>query len=283
MKKLSRRQFLKSSCGLTVGLPLLPSLLSQVISEKVWAAVSPTLRFITIHNGHCQAIEQWSPDMSNLVLNKLSDSVSEFSLSQIPGNISAVLGTSMDTLRNKLLLINRLDSTSSRPNHNAEFILSGGVKGDFTSSLDHIVSQKISGQAPLNLFVKSVFDEYNSGASHVSVLNGSFSQGDFNPSAVFQRLFSGNTVPSTSANTISKRNVLIADRVYQNYLGLKANPRLSKNDKVRLDQHIDLLFQVESKLKATEQQSASGQQCSITSSITNSPVKSGISSDYSNV
>lgn len=283
MKNITRRHFLKSSCGLTVSLPFLPSLLSSFISEKTLAATEPTIRFITLHNGHCQAVEQWLPNLANLTLTKKSDVVSDFDLTQISGGISSVIGTSMDSLRSKILIINRLDSTSSRPNHNAEFILSGGVKGDFTSTLDHIIAQKISGQAPLNLFVKSVFDEYSSGASHVSVLNGNYSTGDFNPSVVFQRLFATSTASNntSSTNTSSKRNLLIVDRVYQDYLSLKNNSRLSKNDKTRLDQHIDLLYQVEAKLKSADQQNNNGQTCSLTKTISNSPVKTAINSDYS--
>lgn len=293
MKNFNRRQFLKSSCGATIGLPILPSLLSQFLSEKAIAATPPPLRFVAIHNGHCQAVEQWLPNLSNINLNKRSENVSEYNLSQISGNLTPVLGSSMDSLRNKILLINRLDSTSGRPNHNAEFILSGGVKGDFTSTLDHVISQKLSGSAPLNLFIKSVFDEYNSGASHVSVLNGNYSQGDFNPSVVFQRLFSssgggsGSTGGgSNTGTTLSRRDLLIADRVYQDYLKLKNHSRISKNDQTRLNQHMELLYQVETKLRAADQSNSGSSgggntlTCNPTSPINNSPVKSGINSDY---
>lgn len=280
LKQLNRRQLFSELGTYSIALPLLPSLWG----DKACAQSSVTKRFITIHNGHCQAVEQWLPNPSLFSFKSRSDTTREINLKDIPGNISSVLGSSFDSIRDKLTLISRLDSTSGRPNHNAEFILSGGVKGDIPNTLDQIISKKLNQNASTNLFIKSVFDEYNSGASQVSLLNGNYNAGDFNPSFIFDKLFSSTLTPVTGQlDPKVKRRALVIDHLLTAFKSIESHPRLSKDDLRNVQNHKELLFQVEKKVKAKVAESSSTtslNKCSPTTSITNSPVKSGNAADY---
>lgn len=268
---VSRRHFLKGMGGVTVALPVLPSLLPT----KALAAGASKKRFVAIHSGHCQAVEQWLPDHSKFSFSEVVGTDRAVRLSAIPGTISPVLGTAFDSLRNKLNLLARLDSTSVAPNHNAEVILSGGVKSEITDTLDQVLAAKLGLGAPLNLYVRSVYDQYYNGASHVSVAKGAYSPGQFNPSSVFKSLFGG--ASGSEGDKIRRRDLATVDLVLNQFRALRSNKRLSTVDAQRLDRHMELIATTEKKLRET---SAGTNSCASAQGPSSSPVFTNNAPDY---
>lgn len=277
---VSRRHFLRGLGGVTVALPVLPSLLPT----SALAAAAPKLRFVAIHSGHCQAVEQWHPDYSKFQWSEQSGNDRAVQLSAIQGNISPVLGSAFDALRSKINILSRLDSTSVAPNHNSEVILSGGVKSEITDTLDQVLAAKLTGGSPLNLYVRSVFDQYYSGASHVSVAKGAYSPGQFNPSSVFKNLFQSSSGTSGSdGNKLQRRDLATVDLVLNQFKTLRASRRLSKLDGERLDRHLELIAQTEAKLKSSIGNTGGVSSCANVSGPNSSPVVSTNAADYQTV
>jgi hypothetical protein len=274
----SRRHFLKGLGGVTVALPFLPSLLPA----QAQAADKPKLRFIALHTGHCQAVEQWHPDYSKLQWSEQTGRERMALLSSIQGNISPVLASAWDPLRGKINLLSRLDSTSAAPNHNAEVILSGGVNTEISETLDQVLASKLGAGSPLNLYVRSVFDQYYSGASHVSVSKGAYSPGQFNPASVFKNLFNAPSGGGAGADALQRRDLATVDLVLNQFKILRANKRLSKLDAERLDRHMELVNQTEKRLKDSLGSGSGGavNKCANASGPNSSPVFSPNAADY---
>ncbi len=277
---ISRRHFLKGLGGVTVALPVIPSLLPS----EALAQTAPKKRFVAIHSGHCQAVEQWLPDHTKFAWTEQGTFARAAQLSSIQGVISPVLGTAFDGLRGKINLLSRLDSTSVAPNHNAEVILSGGVKTEISDTLDQVLAAKLFSGSPVNLYVRSVFDQYYSGASHVSVSKGNYSPGQFNPSSVFKSLFGGSTPGGGTQpdNRIPRRDLATVDLVLKQFKALRTNKRLSKIDGERLDHHMELIAQTEKKLQSTLGGGGGGgaSSCTNVNGPASSPVVSMTASDY---
>ncbi|UYL09409.1 DUF1552 domain-containing protein [Bdellovibrio sp. SKB1291214] len=276
--KLSRRQFLRGTGGFALALPFLPSMLPQAEAQT-----GPTLkkRFIAIHNGHCQAVEHWLPDPAKFTWNEKQTYAREVALSAIPNTMSPVLGSQFDSLRSKLLILSRLDPLSKTPNHNAECMLTGGVLSEATSSIDQVIAKFLYGGSPLNLYVKSVDDGNYTGASHVSVLNKQYVPGQFNPSAVFSSMFGSGptTTPTNTADKLTRRDILVVDKVYAEYVNLRSNKRLSKDDLARVEQHMALINDLQKKLNANVS-APPAMTCNSPTGPSTSPTKSSNPADY---
>lgn len=265
----SRRAFLVGSGRTLMALPFLPSVMPRAMAQS-----GPVIkkRFVMIHNGHCQAVDQWLPDPARFTFTEHTNG-REVALSAIPGAMSPVLNTNFDSLRSKLLIISRLDPTSSLPNHNAEVLLTGGVKEETSDSLDQILAAKLYGTTPLNLYVKSVFDQGYTGFSHLSMKGGNYVPGQFNPRAVFQSIFGSGGGPAPTP----RRQLLAVDRVLEELRALKSNRNLSSVDKQRLDQHTELVFDIETRLN---QAPVIAPGCTSVTGPASSPVYTSNAPDY---
>ncbi|WP_413586924.1 DUF1552 domain-containing protein [Bdellovibrio sp. HCB274] len=279
--KLSRRQFLRGSGTFALALPFLPSMLPYAEAQT-----GPNLkkRFIAIHNGHCQAVEHWLPDPAKFNWTESQTYARQVALSAIPGAMSPVLNTQFDALRSKLTILSRLDPLSKTPNHNAECMLTGGVVSEAVSSIDQVIAKFLYGGSPLNLYVKSVDDGNYNGASQMSVLNKQYVQGQFNPSAVFSSMFGTTTSPTTPTadpNKLTRRDILVADKVYAEYSALRSNRRLSKDDLARVEQHMALITDLQKKLNSSIVTPApTPVACTSPSGPTSSPTKSSNPADF---
>jgi len=273
--KINRRLFLQGLGGFTMSLPLLPSL----IPREARAQLGLRKRFITIHQGHCQAVEQWSPNPTKLTFAENQQYARAALLSQISGSISPVIGPAFDSLRGKINVISRLDGTFNwddpentvRAVHHAEVVLGGGVKAQVPNTLDQIISQKLYGKPSLNLYVQSPdFYDYSL-FSAVSIRNSTYQMGERNPTQAFKDLFGSSGAPSAPApdTRIPARNLAVVDRVLADYKSLRASPRIAKEDVARLDAHIELVAEVEASFKAAKVEPAA---CSTEGAPTSSPV-----------
>jgi hypothetical protein len=184
-----------------------------------------------------------------------------------PEGISPILGPSLNPFLDKLNLIRGLDFLPT-VNHNY-----GGLLGNFASctaatpcdadSLDSVptidqvlaYSDKFYPEAPAQRYLhisQGVVDSmsYSDGGQPGGPIEQLKAR--TNPLDVYSDLFQGFQAPGTAeqleAGNGPSPDALLVDRVREQYLDLAKSPRLSADDKLKLEQHINLLAEVEAKL-----------------------------------
>lgn len=282
---ISRRFFLRGAGGALLAMPLLPSLLPRVAGAQ--AAASPK-RFIAFKSFSTQLVKQWYPsfagngytlknakytgskaDGTTLLTQKLV-SGSPYTWAPLrdfetPQGISGILGPKLNPFLDQLTLIRGLDFLPS-VNHNF-----GGLLGNFASctkatpcdadrlapvpTIDQVMaySSKVYAQAPAQ---RSLHISQGVGDA-MSYSDGGVAGGPVeqlktrtNPRDVFSDLFAG-LADGGASTPMADPDALLVDKVGEQYRALKANPRLSAEDRQRVEQHINLLAEVEAKLSTT--------------------------------
>ncbi|MDD9950181.1 MAG: DUF1552 domain-containing protein [Zetaproteobacteria bacterium] len=291
---VNRRFVLKGAGGVTVFLPYLGSWLW---SNKLRAAENkPLPRFAMIFSGHGQFSEHWLPDPNKV--NWEQDSMYEryVSLSRIAGDISPIIGKDFDPLRAKITLMSRIDYASDRPNHNCEALLLGDTlsSGQGRDSMDHVMAQALFGSSPLNLAVNSPYSS-SQDKHHISTKNGRAVVGVSNPAKAFDNLFNlGNTAAAVEVQnnsgqpTPAQNNLKAIDLVREQYLSLRNSSKLSQVDKLKLEEHVAFISELQGKLKGSEPTkggSGGGQgvpksMCKNPKSPGPAPLNTGRSEDY---
>ncbi|MFK7872004.1 MAG: DUF1552 domain-containing protein [Oligoflexales bacterium] len=277
--KNSRRMFLKHTSGLVVGIPLLSSL----FQKQAFAAAGGADRFVFLHSGHGQFADQWLPDPSSYNWAQNNTNERRVDLTDIAGPISQILGADFDSLRDKLTLLSRIDYSSDGPNHNPEALLTGGILGANNAeiSIDHVIADKKYGKSPLNIIVNS-HATANPSKFNCSVKNASYAQAYYSPAVIFNQVFqlNGTAAEKTPGAVISSnQQKKVIDFVLEEYKSLENNSRLSKADKERLQEHIQLLSEVEGKINDSIS-SPPPASCSNIQGPTSSPLNTGDSADY---
>lgn len=261
---VSRRHFLFSAGGLALSLPLLPSLLGPHQALATGAA----RRFIFIHNGHGHFDKFWFPQSGLNFSNIAGGGGRVASLGTLAGNVSTILGAPFTPYKSKMNLFQNLDYTSSTPNHSAEALLMGGAlsqSGSLARTLDHVLCEWLSKEAtrksgrqttisPLLLTNYSYVTYQSTSNTFTSVKGGKVIPGAGNPSAVFASLFgaTATTTDNTTSATENTQRLLLqkkaVDHAFQEYKALKGNPRLSALDAKRLEEHMNVLSELQDKV-----------------------------------
>src|SRR5204863_6213840 len=70
-----------------------------------------------------------------------------------------------------------------------------------------------------------------------------------NPLDAFNDVFPAGSGASGGADPRQQRDALLVDRVYQDYVRLKQSKRLSAADRQMVDQYVNLIAELEAKLK----------------------------------
>jgi hypothetical protein len=260
----SRRLFLQGLGGFALAAPFLPSL-----SPRAWAA--PELRrFVCVWHENGRRPYQWYPMKSQTELllptNDLGDGRSrDMRLEDIPGPISAVLGTDFDPFRKKLLLLKNLSYDGKiGGGHTDAWSLCGSFKND-QPSIDQVLGQssKIYPTTPrmrvLNLRAPTyspsngnlmTISRRRVGASIIPV------EAIKSPRSAFGDLFGSGSIgadgmpnPLFEQERAGTRTVV--DKVYEDYARLKANKRISAEDRAYLDGHLTFLHELQQRLAQT--------------------------------
>jgi len=284
--RVSRRLFLSGAGGAMLAMPLLESLLSKTAQAQASAAPK---RFIVMKSFSTQLIKQWYPgftgngyalknskyqgskaDDTTLLTQKLVAGMpytwAPLRDFETPTGISGILGPKLNPFLDKLTLIRGLDFLPS-VNHNF-----GGLLGNFSSctkatpcdgdslmdvpTIDQVLAyspkfyQGTPSQRSLHIS-QGVVDSmaYSDGGQPGGAVQQLKAR--TNPRDVFNDLFAGVTVPDANGPAIADPDRLLVDQVIAQYQALKGSPRLSAEDKLKLDQHINLLAEVEAKLSST--------------------------------
>jgi Protein of unknown function (DUF1552) len=283
---VSRRLFLRGAGGAMLALPFLQSLLPKAAEAQAMAAPK---RFIVFKTFSTQLIKQWYPTFTGngyaLKDSKYKDSKADGStlLTQklVAGSpytwaplgdlktdkgISGILGAKLNPFLNKLTLIRGLDFLPS-VNHNF-----GGLLGNFASctkatpcdadsvgavpTIDQVLAYSpkfyasTPGQRSLHIS-QGVVDamSYSDGGKAGGAVEQLKTR--TNPRDAFNDLFAGVMDPGVTGPAMADPDALLVDKVVEQYRSLKASPRLSAEDKAKVEQHIGFLAEVEAKLSTT--------------------------------
>ena len=282
---VSRRIFLRGAGGALLAMPFLQSLLPRAAQAQ--AATAPK-RFIVFKTFSTQLIKQWYPAFAG---NGYALKDSKYSGSKADGTtlltqplaggpytwapladlrteqgISAILGPKLNPFLDKLTLIRGLDFLPT-VNHNF-----GGLLGNFSSctnatpcDADSLTDVPTIDQV---LAYSPKFYESTPGLRSLHLSQGvgdamSYSDGGqpggavqqlktrTNPRDAFNDLFAGVTVPDAGGAAMADPDALLVDKVAEQYRALKASSRLSAEVKLKVEQHINLLAEVEARLSTT--------------------------------
>lgn len=283
--KQSRRVFLRGAGGVAVALPLLESLFPKKLAAQ---GIAPPKRFIAFKSFSTQLIKKWYPSfegngyaLKDSVYDGskadgttlLTDPLGGGPYTQAPlsdlmtdAGLSPILGPKLNPFVDKLTLIRGLDFLPS-VNHNY-----GGLLGNFASctaatpcdadeldqvpTIDQVMaySPKFYAGTPAQRYLHITQGVVDSMSYSDMGTGGSVGQlqARTNPRDAFNDLFAGfqpepadgTAAPATGPDP----DALLVDRVMDQYRELRKSPRLSADDKMKLDQHINLLAEIESKL-----------------------------------
>jgi len=287
---VSRRLFLRGAGGALLALPFLQSLLPKAAGAQ---AMTAPKRLIVFKSFSTQLIKQWYPAFTGngyqLKNSKYSDSRGDSTtlltqklaagqnytwapLSDLKTatGISGILGPKLNPFLDKLTLIRGLDFLPT-VNHNF-----GGLLGNFSSctkatpcdadtladvpTIDQVLaySPKFYDAAPglRSLHIsQGVVDamSYSDGGKAGGAVDQLKAR--TNPRDVFNDLFAGVTDMPASGPAVADPDALLVDKVVEQYRALKASPRLSADDKAKVEQHIGFLAEVEAKLSTVQKMS----------------------------
>jgi hypothetical protein len=247
--RASRRRFLAGLGGLTLSLPLLPSLERVSHAEPL---VSPK-RFIFVFTSNGQRPKHWYPaGPQGWTVRSATEHVREASLAG-SGGISTVLGPEFDPVREKLLLLRGLDFIRREGGgHVAPAPLNGRLV-DPAVTIDQVLAQssKVYPTPPpvrsVHMLVKQAYQAETS----VSIANSGPVPADLSLPVTYNRLF-GDYVddvdPLAAQRAALKMTVM--DRVRGEYEALRQSPRLGAEDRQRLQDHMEMLQDLQARIAA---------------------------------
>jgi hypothetical protein len=254
-KGVSRRQFLTGAGGAYLALPFLPSLLPR----SAWGQ-TPTIpkRLVALWTGNGTCYKNWYPalDASKVIAPNVRETV----LSSITGNISPILGSEISAFKSKLLLLRGMDGLAS-DGHNTEEILAAGYSplGQIYSSQNISIDQVLAGSPKFyskepKARVLSLAGG-DSRQENISYMNsgGSIVRAPLiiDMNIAFNTLFEGIGGTPADFEKAKLRNLSLVDRVFEDYKKVAASAQIGKSDKLRLDSHVNFVFELQKRIQAS--------------------------------
>jgi len=244
---LSRRRFLMGAGGAALALPFLPSLTAHPRAQSMRLPK----RFIAIFSANGQHDANWYPaGPVNFV--EAGPKIRECPLTGIAGQLSPVLGPRFDRFRKKMVLIRGLDAAVLNENtHIATKMMSGFGEGNpLRVTIDQVMARSAA-VYPREPWLRSV-NVVVDGQSEMKYLPLSVARNGTvvspvvpytDPTVVFQKMF------PTPINHDLKTSII--DSVSEEMKRLLASPKLSGDDRQRLDAHLSFLRDVEKQVTPT--------------------------------
>ena len=256
--RIARRRFLRAFGGLTLALPVLPSLVGETHAQ----AQPKAKRFIHVFTSNGQRQQNWYPTTAPAwkVLSASGKNFIRDAPLEGPGAISAVLGEEFAPLKSKLLLVRGLDFIQRQGAGHEPSCTLGGVLERRNVTIDQVMaySPKVYPSPPplgaprsVHLMIKSAFQA----ATSVSTTKeGVAIDHQVLPSAAFQSLFGSMEELDDQAKLIDEQRralkLKIVDQVKGQYDELVLSPRLGAEDKQRLQAHLAYIGDLEARLGA---------------------------------
>jgi hypothetical protein len=271
----TRRQFLYG-LGSSLILPTMVSLMPRALATELTNGTGPQ-RLLTFYSMYGVHMHHFLPNVTEGMFRKEADIpfFRHLDLSQINGDISYVLDKSLDEYREYLNVYQGLDLFDMYGHASTQFC--GGI-GDGTEgvlsgrSIDVILEnspellRSFSGAQSITRWATGGQYWWNQSNAYVSrpfKEDGTLAEGTENtiyPSTeyrdgnLFNNLFGKGVqeVNNPTQDLEIRRKKLLVDRVLGDYRTMKNHRRISAKDKGILDQFIDGIFQVESKLQIND-------------------------------
>lgn len=263
-KKQNRRQFLVGAGQLTLALPLLPSLLPQTLWAQT-STVAPRIAFFNF--GHCLPISKWiSPSVATTPVG--SDGAKEAILSSLaPGPWGSPVGSALShSVYEKIRAAGKMSVVRGIDNmihigHGGQYLSGSSQRVDQWNplpfpSIDTVIeSSPTVYPSSTATNVKKVIRLDNSDiqSSYKKVGNDVIEvPGYIGPVQIFKDLFSNlaNT-PPTGVDPTQKLKKSILNRVFSSYVDVRSSRRISSEDKLRLEEHMTLISELEKKIAST--------------------------------
>ena len=280
-KRVGRRVFLRTTTGLALGLPFLPSLLPHTLSAQ--PAVAPK-RFVGVLSYSGQFVgdfwPSWAPpgyqlrdaarpgsraDGTTFLHEPLPGTAYRWArLSDFAGRpLSPVIGAELDPYREKMLLLRGLDLLQGT-SHGDGMLLgnyaacaSGGEFGTRglaeMPSIDQVLaySDRFYPTPPrarsLALATGSPnsisFTDYGIADGEVERMNAYL-----DPHALWEDLFGDFMTPDTPRESPNRS---LVNAIYDDYARLRSHRRMSADDRATLERHMTFLDDIERELSAT--------------------------------
>lgn len=258
---ITRRFFLKGMGTTIVSLPFLPSLIPSAYAQN--SAASKLTRFIALAQDNGVHPPFWAPPASNKSRMRTVDTYREMNLTDVTGPrngaISDILGPDFASLRSKMMLLENLDCAPKWWGHQMASILCGNFGRVRTApkywmaSIDRVMarSKKIYPN-PVRVDGLHLRVDHNKAEPEID-LSWDYRNGEMvfptlyeQPQAAFDAIFN----VSTDSNANDKKKLLV-DQIQEQFKYLRSNARTSSDDKKALDDHMDMLSDLEKKITAT--------------------------------
>jgi hypothetical protein len=259
----SRRAFLQGVGGASLAIPFLSSL----VPSKAAAATQGPTRFVMMYYpyGNCQ--RSWWTNSAPTTPSP-DGSYRSRSLSDIPGDISPILGAPFDvSIRKKMAVVRGLDPLGVPLAHNECFATTadcgengsqfGWQKQKFAYSVD-VVLEEAPSFYPTRPAISTLRTAGNQKFSY-TVQSWSWTHKggviqrmphDWDPKVVYGKVFNTGAQADPTAAARLARFKDLTSAVNDDFKETLANRRISANDRIRLDNFMSLISDIRGKLDA---------------------------------
>jgi len=256
-RRLGRRSFLVGVGGATLTIPMLPSLASRS------RAAEPSERnFVSWRITNGMFGQHWYPSDDAVEaaggLQLVEPNVRELMLRDLPGSISPILDGRFDDLREKMILFRHVDRLDDS-NHQSLNGLFGysrdaededpGFYAGKPASIDQLIARHVFGNAvvPLNLCVR--WSSTGVSCSVAADEDGTLLRAPgLYPNQAFEQLFADFGLEPSVADRRRRYRQSIVDRVLPHYRSVRDGRRLSRQDRLVLDEHIEHMHTLQMQL-----------------------------------
>jgi hypothetical protein len=252
---IGRRLFL-GGAGALLALPLLPSLLPR----GVRAQTAGPIRYIQVLNPYGASTSQFYGSLT--MAETVAPGVGGRPLSDVSGDISALIGPDLSALRHKLSLIHGMDVIIETANHHLSFPT---CASGYASGLDGDEHPPVSGQASVDVLMAGsshVYGPETPAARRLLTLNPvdtdnytrtrSFSWQEtatgevemIRPTKTTLGLMDLLATGFGEAAEVDANETLLLDAVYEDYRKVRDGSRISADDRARLEAYMALIQDV---------------------------------------
>jgi hypothetical protein len=261
--RFSRRQFLVGAGGYSILIPFLPSLMSR--EAQAAATTNPRRLMIMNYDHNIMASENIQP---NVATNVVSTAVKNIALSSYKGSMGNFLtNTNMMSIKNSglMTIVRGIDSLTTPDAHGSTWLTAGNINGGdagvaLSPSLDSYMEASPTLYPSTQSYFKKIlrcngsysFQKVGTKVAHINDCYQEDDPNDWNGAkSLYQDmvgLLNGGSTPVTPTAGIQGP---ILNKVYAAFLNVKNGRKISSDDKARLDNHMQLLSELEGSFLGT--------------------------------
>jgi hypothetical protein len=256
VKPISRRTVLRAGASFAIGLPFLNAMLPSGARAQ---SPTPPKRFFVWYTPVGTVLSAWRPGGSgtNWTASRILKPLDVPALRERTTILSGLHGAAAEKLAGNGHAKGMTHVLTARPYVEVKATQFGDEGWGGGVSIDQLLAQKMATQGRLSSVEAGVVSFYSGGPSRYMSYSGPGQANivpvESDPRKLFARLFSSNTtgmgapMPELDRLAIQRKSVL--DTVLKDFNRL--NAKLGGEDKARLDKHMTLIREVESRIQTT--------------------------------